>query len=154
MVQTLLDYPAYFGASAETVTDISLWMLYTLSRYSDLLLQVGKVGGGIEDDVLAYLRAVNAATPLSQADAAQTLATLLDWEVNELQAAWSVLGGIAKTTPQLDALLRLQQAQNQTGLGVTQQQQGYLLSRDSDYTLWQSTGQALVAGVSHVKGSN
>ncbi|MCC8456066.1 insecticidal toxin complex protein TccA [Photorhabdus aegyptia] len=154
MVQTLLDYPAYFGASAETVTDISLWMLYTLSRYSDLLLQVGKVGGGIEDDVLAYLRTANATTPLSQADAAQTLATLLGWEVNELQAAWSVLGGIAKTTQQLDALLRLQQAQNQTGLGVTQQQQGYLLSRDSDYTLWQSTGQALVAGVSHVKGSN
>ncbi len=125
MVQTLLDYPAYFGASAETVTDISLWMLYTLSRYSDLLLQIGKVGGGIEDDVLAYLRTANATTPLSQADAAQTLATLLGWEVNELQAAWSVLGGIAKTTPQLDALLRLRQAQNQTGLGVTQQQQGY-----------------------------
>ncbi|WP_323835770.1 insecticidal toxin complex protein TccA [Photorhabdus africana] len=154
MVQTLLDYPAYFGASAETVTDISLWMLYTLSRYSDLLLQVGKAGGGTEDDVLAYLRVANAATPLSQADAAQTLATLLGWETNELQAAWSVLGGIAKTTPQLDTLLRLQQAQSQTGLGVTQQQQGYVLSRDSDYTLWQSTGQALVAGVSHVKGSH
>ncbi|PQQ26831.1 hypothetical protein C6H66_08295 [Photorhabdus hindustanensis] len=153
MVQTLLDYPAYFGASAETVTDISLWMLYTLSCYSDLLLQVGEAGG-TEDDVLAYLRTANAATPLSQSDAAQTLATLLGWEVNELQAAWSVLGGIAKTTPQLDTLLRLQQAQNQTGLGVTQQQQGYLLSRDSDYTLWQSTGQAMVAGVSHVKGSN
>lgn len=154
MVQTLLDYPAYFGASAEVVTDISLWMLYTLSRYSDLLLQVGKAGGGTEDDVLAYLRVANAATPLSQADAAQTLATLLGWETNELQAAWEVLGGIAKTTPQLDTLLRLQQAQNQTGLGVTQQQQGYVLSRDSDYALWQSTGQALVAGVSHVKGSH
>ncbi|WP_448511915.1 insecticidal toxin complex protein TccA [Photorhabdus laumondii] len=154
MVQTLLDYPAYFGASAEVVTDISLWMLYTLSRYSDLLLQVGKAGGGTEDDVLAYLRVANAATPLSQADAAQTLATLLGWETNELQAAWEVLGGIAKTTPQLDTLLRLQQAQSQTGLGVTQQQQGYVLSRDSDYTLWQSTGQALVAGVSHVKGSH
>ncbi|WP_157975312.1 insecticidal toxin complex protein TccA [Photorhabdus sp. CRCIA-P01] len=153
MVQTLLDYPAYFGASAETVTDISLWMLYTLSRYSDLLLQVGKAGGGTENDVLAYLRSANAATPLSQSDAAQTLATLLGWEANELQAAWVVLGGIAKTTPQLDTLLRLQQAQNQTGLGVTQQQQGYVLSRDSDYALWQSTGQALVAGVSHVKGS-
>ncbi|AXG49050.1 hypothetical protein GPY51_13260 [Photorhabdus laumondii subsp. laumondii] len=154
MVQTLLDYPAYFGASAEVVTDISLWMLYTLSRYSDLLLQVGKAGGGTEDDVLAYLRVANAATPLSQADAAQTLATLLGWETNELQAAWEVLGGIAKTTPQLDTLLRLQQAQSQTGLGVTQQQQGYVLSRDSDYTLWQSTGQAMVAGVSHVKGSH
>ncbi|MER2472330.1 Tc toxin subunit A [Photorhabdus laumondii] len=154
MVQTLLDYPFWFGASVETVTDINLWMLYTLSRYSDLLLQVGKAGGGTEDDVLAYLRTANAATPLSQADAAQTLATLLGWEANELQAAWSILGGIAKTTPQLDPLLRLQQAQNQTGLGVTQQQQGYLLSRGSDYTLWQSTGQALVAGVSHVKGNN
>ncbi|WP_387691289.1 insecticidal toxin complex protein TccA [Photorhabdus sp. RM71S] len=153
MVQTLLDYPAWFGASAETVTDISLWMLYTLSRYSDLLLQVGKAGG-TEDDVLAYLRTANATTQFSQADAAQTLATLLGWEANELQAAWAVLGGIAKTTPQLDTLLRLQQAQNQTGLGVTQQQQGYLLSRGSDYTLWQSTGQALVAGVFHVKGSN
>ncbi|MDC9621818.1 Tc toxin subunit A [Xenorhabdus sp. XENO-7] len=154
MVQTLLDYPFWFGASAETVTDINLWMLYTLSRYSDLLFQVGKAGGGLEDDVLAYLRTANAAASLSQADAAQTLATLLGWEANELQAAWSVLGGIAKTTPQLDTLLRLQQVQNQTGLGVTQQQQGYLLSRGSDYTLWQSIGQALVAGVSHVKGSN
>ncbi|MCC8456069.1 Tc toxin subunit A [Photorhabdus aegyptia] len=153
MVQTLLDYPAYFGASAEIVTDISLWMLYTLSRYSDLLLQVGKAGGGTEDDVLAYLHAANAAASLSQADAAQTLATLLGWDTNELQAAWTVLGGIAKTTPQLDTLLRLRQAQNQTGLGVTQQQQGYAVSRDSDYALWQSTGQALVAGVSHVKGS-
>ncbi|AKH64264.1 MULTISPECIES: Tc toxin subunit A [Photorhabdus] len=153
MVQTLLDYPFWFGASVETVTDINLWMLYTLSRYSDLLLQVGKAGG-TEDDVLAYLRAANVAMPLSQSDAAQTLATLLGWEANELQAAWSVLGGIAKTTPQLDTLLRLQQAQNQTGLGVTQQQQGYVLSRDSNYALWQSTGQALVAGVSHVKGSN
>ncbi|WP_176692762.1 insecticidal toxin complex protein TccA [Photorhabdus luminescens] len=153
MVQTLLDYPAYFGASAETVTDISLWMLYTLSRYSDLLLQVGKAGSGTENDVLTYLRSANAAAPLSQSDAAQTLATLLGWEANELQASWAVLGGIAKTTPQLDTLLRLQQAQNQTGLGVTQQQQGYALSRDSDYALWQSTGQALVAGVSHVKGS-
>nr|WP_181573563.1 Tc toxin subunit A [Photorhabdus laumondii] len=153
MVQTLLDYPAYFGASAETVTDINLWMLYTLSRYSDLLLQVGKAGSGSEGDVLAYLHAANSAASLSQADAAQTLATLLGWEANELQAAWSVLGGIAKTTPQLDTLLRLQQAQSQTGLGVTQQQQGYVLSCDSDYALWQSTGQALVAGVSHVKGS-
>ncbi|WP_192900865.1 insecticidal toxin complex protein TccA [Photorhabdus luminescens] len=153
MVQTLLDYPAYFGASAETVTDISLWMLYTLSRYSDLLFQVGKAGSGTENDVLTYLRSANAAAPLSQSDAAQTLATLLGWEANELQAAWAVLGGIAKTTPQLDTLLRLQQAQNQTGLGVTQQQQGYALSRDSDYALWQSTGQALVAGVSHVKDS-
>ncbi|MBS9438236.1 hypothetical protein EAE91_14045 [Photorhabdus noenieputensis] len=154
MVQTLLDYPAYFGASVEVVTDISLWMLYTLSRYSDLLLQVGKAGGGSEDDVLAYLRTANTAASLSQADAAQTLATLLGWEANELQAAWAVLGGIAKTTPQLDTLLRLQQAQSQTGLGVTQQQQGYALSRDNDYPLWQSTGQALVAGVSHVKGSH
>ncbi|WP_176414684.1 insecticidal toxin complex protein TccA [Photorhabdus luminescens] len=153
MVQTLLDYPAYFGASAETVTDISLWMLYTLSRYSDLLFQVGKAGSGTENDVLTYLRSANAAAPLSQSDAAQTLATLLGWEANELQAAWVVLSGIAKTTPQLDTLLRLRQAQNQTGLGVTQQQQGYALSRDSDYALWQSTGQALVAGVSHVKDS-
>ncbi|WP_166295773.1 insecticidal toxin complex protein TccA [Photorhabdus tasmaniensis] len=154
MVQTLLDNPAYFGTAAETVTNISLWTLYTLSRYGDLLLQVGKAGGGTENDVLAYLRSANAATPLSQSDAAQTLATLLGWEANELQAAWAVLGGIAKTTLQLDTLLRLQQAQSQTGLGVTQQQQGYVLNRDSDYALWQSTGQALVAGVSHVKGNN
>ncbi|MCF7695959.1 hypothetical protein KPG66_07545 [Mycetohabitans sp. B2] len=154
LVQTLLGHPEYFGLTREDLTRIDLPKLYLLSRYSDLLAQVGAAGGGTEDDVLAYFRAANAASPLSNADAASLLASLLGWQQEQVQASWSVLGGIAKTMPQLDTVLRLQQAQKQTGLGVGQQQQGFVLSRDSAYEDWQSVGRALVVGVSHLKGDH
>ncbi|WDG77607.1 Tc toxin subunit A [Pseudomonas chlororaphis] len=152
LVQALLAHPEHFGMSAETVKTVSPWALYTLSRYSDLLVQVG--GNGTEDDVLAYLQAVNATSLMSDRDAAHTLAQLLGWDPEEVAAAGAVLGGTAKTLPQLDVLLRLQQTQQQTGLGVSQQQQAFAISRDSAYDTWQSLGQASVVGATHIKGAH
>ncbi|MCG1041749.1 hypothetical protein KQH60_03835 [Mycetohabitans sp. B8] len=155
LVQTLLDHPEYFGFTKENVSCIDLHALYQFSRYHDLLTQVGAVHGGTEDDVLAYLRAANASEPLSSTDAAKLLAPLLGWEHDEVLNACSMFDGkIVKTIAQLDTVLRLQQAQKQTGLSVQQQQQGFLLNRDSTYKDWQSVGRALVAGVSHLKGKH
>ncbi|WP_323071930.1 Tc toxin subunit A [Mycetohabitans endofungorum] len=154
LVQTLLDHPEYFGFTKENVSRIDLQTLYLLSRYHDLLTQVGAVHGGTEDDVLAYLRAANATPPLNNTEAAKLLAPLLGWEQNEALHACDMFDGkVAKTIAQLDTVLRLQQAQKQTGLSVQQQRQGFLLNRDSAYEDWQSAGRALVTGVSHLKGN-
>ncbi|MCG1017846.1 MULTISPECIES: Tc toxin subunit A [Burkholderiaceae] len=154
LVQTLLDHPEYFGFTKENVSRIDLQALYLLSRYHDLLTQVGAVHGGTEDDVLAYLRAANATPPLNNTEAAKLLAPLLGWEQNEALHACDMFDGkVAKTIAQLDTVLRLQQAQKQTGLSVQQQRQGFLLNRDSAYEDWQSAGRALVTGVSHLKGN-
>ncbi|WP_338926612.1 hypothetical protein IHE33_04370 [Mycetohabitans endofungorum] len=154
LVQTLLDHPEYFGFTKENVSRIDLQALYLFSRYHDLLTQVGAVHGGTEDDVLAYLRAANATEPLSSTDAAKLLAPLLGWEHDEVLHACDMFDGkVAKTIAQLDTVLRLQQAQKQTGLSVQQQRQGFLLNRDSAYEDWQSAGRALVTEVSHLKGN-
>jgi hypothetical protein len=155
LVQTLLDHPEYFGFTKENVSRIDLQALYLFSRYHDLLTKVGAVHGGTEDDVLAYLRAANAPKPLSNTEAAKLLAPLLGWEHDEVLHACDMFDGkVVKTIAQLDTVLRLQQAQKQTGLSVQQQQQGFVLSRDSAYEDWQSVGRALVAGVSHLKGNH
>ncbi|KWB72613.1 hypothetical protein WL40_10785 [Burkholderia ubonensis] len=152
MVQQLLSAPDQFRLPASYAGNVTLWMLYMLSRYDDLLHQVGGSGQGTEDDVLAYLQAVNRDSPLSGQEAAEQLASLLGWEQEEVLAAWQVLGGTAKTIPDLDVVLRLQQAERETGLTVGQQQQAFALSRDSSYDAWQAVGQAMVAGANHVKG--
>ncbi|AOK31437.1 MULTISPECIES: Tc toxin subunit A [Burkholderia] len=150
LLQMLLAYPEYFALTKENVQTITLQMMYMLSRYQALLAQISS--NGTEDDVLAYLQAVNATVLPDEDHATTTLATLLGWERNEVRAAWSVLGGIAKTVPQLDIVLRLQQAESQTGLTVNQQQQAFKLSRDSSYDIWQAVGQASIAGATHVNG--
>jgi hypothetical protein len=153
-VQHLLDHPDRFGLPSPYSTDVTLGVLYMLGRYDDLLHQVGGSGAGTEDDVLAYLEAVNGSPPLKEQDAAERLAALLGWETEEVLASWTVLGGIAMTVPQLDAVMRLQQAQRDIGLTVGQQQQAFALDRDSGHDTWQAVGQAMVAGASHVKGAD
>lgn len=149
-LQMLLAHPEYFGWTAQTVHAVTLRTMYMLSRYHALLVQIG--GNGTEDDVLAYLQAANAAQPPDERDAANTLAALLGWESSEVSAAWSVLGGIATTAPQLFIVLSLQQAERQIGLTVNQQQQAFRLNRDSRYDLWEAVGQASVAGATYVNG--
>ncbi|KVG81672.1 hypothetical protein WS81_02325 [Burkholderia sp. MSMB2040] len=133
---------------------MSIWLLYLLSRYDDLLRQIGASGNGTEDDVFAFFQAVNRDAPISESDATELLASLLGWEQEEVAAACKVLGGTARTVSQLDVVMRLQQAQSQIGLTVTQQQQAFVLGRNSSYDDWQAVGQAMIAGVSHVKGAD
>jgi Salmonella virulence plasmid 28.1kDa A protein len=154
-VQHLLAHPDHFGLPSPYGGDVAFETLYILGRYDDLLHQVGDSKGGTEDDVLAYLQQANINPPPTDADAAGLLAALLGWEQEEVQASWAVLGGvIGKTVPQIDAVMRLQQAQQDTGLTVSQQQQAFVLDRNSDYDAWQAVGQAMVAGANHVKDVN
>ncbi|NTX25628.1 hypothetical protein HT746_00415 [Burkholderia pyrrocinia] len=154
VVQRLLAAPSQFSLPASYVGDVTPSVLYMLSRYDDLLHQVGVAGQGTEDDVLAYLQAVNRDTPLSGPEAAEQLASLLGWEPAEVSSCWQVLGQTAKTVADLDVVLRLQQAERDTGLTVSQQQQAFVLNRDRSYDAWQAVGQAMVAGANHVKSDH
>lgn len=152
-VEHLLDHPDRFGLPSRSSSDVTFGALYMLSRYDDLLHQIGGSGNGTEDDLLAYLQTVNSASPPSTPDVAQLLATLLGWAPEEVEDSWTVLGDIAKTVPQLDVVMRLQQAQRDTGLTVSQQQQAFDLDREMGQDAWQAVGQAMVAGANHVKGA-
>ncbi|WP_082717324.1 MULTISPECIES: Tc toxin subunit A [Burkholderia] len=153
-VRHLLEFPEHFGLPSPYDGNVSIWLLYLLSRYDDLLRQIGASGNGTEDDVFAFFQAVNRDAPISESDATELLASLLGWEQEEVAAACKVLGGTARTVSQLDVVMRLQQAQSQIGLTVTQQQQAFVLGRNSSYDDWQAVGQAMIAGVSHVKGAD
>lgn len=152
LVQAQLDYPDYFGFTQANTTCIDLQKLYLFSRYSDLLTQVGAAKGGTEDDVLAYFQAVHAPSP-DTAKAATQLAALLGWDAGEVATAAKAINPdtpLIQTLPQIDTVLRLQALSARTGLTVAQLGQLNQLSQDADYTVWQTAGQAMVAGVSHL----
>ncbi|AHJ62553.1 Hypothetical protein GbCGDNIH3_7144 [Granulibacter bethesdensis] len=153
MLQQLMTSPTSFGFGDDVTAPIGLWEVYLLSRYGALLERIGAAGHGKESDILAYLREAAAESPPSPAAAANSLSPLLGWERDEILAAWSVLGGVAHTLPQIDVLLRMQQGQALTGLGVMQQHQAFQLGPTSSYEEWQGLGQAMVAGASFVRGT-
>ncbi|EWG65843.1 28.1 kDa virulence protein [Enterobacter sp. DC4] len=156
-LQHWLDYPAWFSLDAdEQKGAISIQTLYRLSRYHDLLTLAGSAGY-TEDDLLAYLRDVNATPPLAPADAATRLADLLGWEATEIAAAF-VTGGLGHTAASLDDLdvvMCLQQGELASGLTVAQLAEGFSLKQTGDtgeYTAWSRMGQAMVAGARHLAG--
>ncbi|WP_336854417.1 Tc toxin subunit A [Pseudescherichia vulneris] len=136
-----LAHPDWFGVSDTT---LSLTLLYRFSRYDDWL----KVAED-EDRVLAYLSWVNGATPPDGGQAADALALLLGWESSEVADATAALpGGLAKTVPDVDYVLRLQQLSTQTGLSVTPLLTTGELAPGSvteTWDAWQSAGESLVA---------
>jgi hypothetical protein len=156
-LQHWLEHSDWFSLSAdEQKGTISLQTLYRLSRYHDLLTLVGSAGY-TEDDLLAYLRDVNATTALAPADAATRLADLLGWEATEIAAAFvtGVLGHTAASLDDLDVVMRLQQGELASGLTVAQLAEGFALKQTGDaseYAAWSQMGQAMVSGVAHLTG--
>jgi len=140
-LSVFLAHPDWFGVSDTT---LSLTLLYRFSRYGDWL----KVAED-EDRVLAYLSWVNGATPPDGGQAANALALLLGWESSEVADATAALpGGLAKTVPDVDYVLRLQQLSTQTGLSVTPLLTTGELAPGSvteTWDAWQSAGESLVA---------
>jgi len=143
-LSVFLAHPDWFGVSDTT---LSLTLLYRFSRYGDWL----KVAED-EDRVLAYLSWVNGATPPDGGQAANALALLLGWESSEVADATAALpGGLAKTVPDVDYVLRLQQLSTQTGLSVTPLLTTGELAPGSvteTWDAWQSAGESLVAAQS------
>ncbi|KWB79375.1 Tc toxin subunit A [Burkholderia ubonensis] len=152
-LQDLLDNPGHFWESTGNESVVNFWTLHMLSEYDELLHRVG-AAGGTEDDLLAYLQAVNASRAPSETEAAARLASLFGWTADAVQAVWKTLGGIAQNVPQLATVTRLQQAEIATGLTVGQQQAAFALSRESSYDDWRAVGQAMIAGANHVKNAN
>lgn len=153
-LQTLLKYPEWFNLSTgEVAGGITLQTLYRLSRYAVLLTMVGS-NDYTEDDLLAYLRDVNAPTPLTSDEATTTLAALLGWEAGEVAATFAsgALGHTAGTLSDLDVVMNLQRSTQASGLAVEQLAQGFTLSRDNDYAAWSRAGQALVSRLRHLDG--
>ena len=136
-----LAHPAWFGVSD---TALTLTLLYRFSRYGDWL----KVAGD-EDRVLAYLSWVNGSTPPDATQAAEALALLLEWESSEVADATAALpGAMAKTTADVDHVMRLQQLSAETGLSVTPLlATGELVPGGvrETWDAWQSAGESLVA---------
>jgi len=140
-LSVFLAHPDWFGVSDTT---LSLTLLYRFSRYGDWL----KVAED-EDRVLAYLSWVNGDTPPDSGQAADALALLLGWESSEVADATAALpGGLAKTVPDVDYVLRLQQLSTQTGLSVTPLLTTGELAPGGvteTWDAWQSAGESLVA---------
>lgn len=139
-----LAHPDWFGVSD---TALTLTLLYRFSRYGDWLKTAGE-----EDRVLAYLSWVNGATPPDASQAAEALALLLAWESSEVADATAGLpDAIAKTTADVDYVMRLQQLSAETGLSVTPLlATGELAPGDvnDSWDAWQSAGESLVAAQS------
>lgn len=151
-LQAMLDNPQWFSMNLpETAKNITLQILYRLSRYVALLTLLGDAGYA-EDDLLAYLRDMHATPPLTDDIAAATLATLLSWEASEATAAFAdgALGHAAATLDDLDVVMNLRQSTQASGMTVEALAQGFALSRDDGYAAWSRTGQAMVAGVRHL----
>ncbi|WP_238085098.1 Tc toxin subunit A [Pseudescherichia vulneris] len=143
-LNVFLAHPDWFGVSDTTLT---LTLLYRFSRYGDWLTVTGD-----EDRVLAYLSWVNGDTPPDSGQAADALALLLAWESSEVADATAALpGGLAKTVPDVDYVLRLQQLSTETGLSVKPlltTGQLALGSVTETWDAWQSAGESLVAAQS------
>ncbi len=151
MLQCLLAHPKWFGVEemGSTGSGLSLLSQYALSRYADWLHQTSEH----EDAVLAYLSAVNGADAPDPRAAANQLATLLSWTADEVAAAAEPIQSAIKTATtmlQIDAVMRLQALSARSGLTVAQLLQLNTLCPDADYAVWQTAGQAMVAGVSHL----
>lgn len=152
-LQHLLDYPDRFGLRSASSGDVTLASAYLLGRYEDLLQQIGAAKSGTEDDVLAFLTLANSPAPQPEA-AAALMARMLGWKRDAVLDCWTVLGGVAKTVAELDSVMRMQQAEVDTGLTVSQQRQAFILDRSLTYAAWQAVGQAMVAGANRVKSVN
>ena len=136
-----LAHPDWFGVNDTTLT---LTLLYRLSRYTDWLGVAGE-----EDRVLGYLAWVNGTTAPDATLAAEALAQLLAWESSEVADATAGLpGGLAKTVPDVDYVMRLQQLSAETGLSVMPLlATGELMPGGVTETwdAWHSAGESLVA---------
>lgn len=140
-LSVFLAHPGWFGVGDTT---LSLSLLYRFSRYGDWLKAAGD-----EDRVLAYLSWVNGATPPDAAKAAEALALLLAWESSEVADATGALpGAVAKTTADVDYVMRLQRLSAETGLSVTPLLATGALAPGNvtdTWDAWQSAGESLVA---------
>lgn len=152
-LEHLLDYPHRFGVRSAHSGDVTLASAYLLGRYEDLLHRIGAANSGTEDDVLAFLDLANSPAPQPET-AAGLLARMLGWKREAVLDCWTVLGGVAKTVADLDSVMRMQQAEVDTGLTVSQQRQAFILDRSFTYAAWQAVGQAMVAGANRVTGMN
>ncbi|WP_312229172.1 Tc toxin subunit A [Pseudescherichia sp.] len=143
-LSVFLAHPDWFGVPD---TALTLTLLYRFSRYGDWLKAAGE-----EDRVLAYLSWANGTTPPDASQAAEALALLLAWESSEVADATAGLpDAIAKTTADVDYVMRLQQLSVETGLSVTPLLATGELAPGSvidTWDAWQSAGESLVAAQS------
>lgn len=145
MLDAYLAHPAWFGGTTPTLTALDFATLYRLGCYRDWLHQTSQT----ENDLLAYLSWVNGEKPPPADEAAQSLAGLLGWQANEVQAAAAYVTGSEETpahaVPQIATILRLYHLSQQTGLAVASLVATVSIGPESDYASWQQLGQAVAA---------
>ncbi|OCA53027.1 hypothetical protein Phpb_04079 [Photorhabdus namnaonensis] len=157
-IQTLVDYPAWFGLSLADgkLRPLDLTSLHRLSRYGDWLdlLPENKT----EDDIFYYLNQANKVGKPPQTpdekiwtpqQAADNLAELIGWSNNEiLRVTRDFKNSVAQSVIGISFVMRIQTLATQGELSAQPLMDVTQLTLASDYDSWQQVSSALLAACS------
>ncbi|MDE9442796.1 toxin [Xenorhabdus bovienii] len=151
-----LTKPEWLGLSnSKTSNSLSLDEIYLLTRYQDLVSNANQN----EDKIHDYFSYANKPQANGKAvknnedeseKCAEILADILDWHADEIHLACTLRGLTppqAKNLPHIDWLRRLQQLAVTTSLSVKTLWDAGTLTLNTDFSLYQSVGEAVMAAL-------